>query len=81
MQLNVNVYLHLSNSASFPIYKKLNIWYSEMVCLVDFRCLLVVCSRLVVICGGLLVVCGVLLVFCGGLRSFTAGLQLFVGGL
>ena len=67
MKLNVDVYLNLSSSASFPIYKKINNWNSENVCLVVCSCLVVVCGRLLVVSSRLIVVCGRLLVVCGHL--------------
>ena len=70
MKLNVDVYLHLSSSASFPIYKKINNWNSENVCLVVCGCLVVVCGRLLVVSGRLIVVCGRLLVVCGRLLGW-----------
>ena len=61
MKLNVDVYLHLSSSASLPICKKINNWNSEKVCLVVCGCLVVICGRLLVVSGRLIVVCGRLL--------------------
>ena len=70
MKLNVNVYLHVSSSVLFQIYKKkLNNWDLKKVYLVVYGCLLVVGSHLLVVCDCLLVVCGYLWLFTGGLWS------------
>ena len=78
MKLNVDVYLHLSSSASFPIYKKNK--YLTFRKGSFRRGLLVVCDRFLVVSGYLLVVCGCLMLICG--RLLLAGsLWLFAGGL
>ena len=46
MKLKVNVYLHFSSSALFPIDEKYNNWNLEKVHLV-------LCGRLLVVCGRL----------------------------
>ena len=50
VKLNVDVYLHLSNSVLFTIYEKIN-WNSEKVYLVACSCLLVTSGRLLMVCG------------------------------
>ena len=72
MKLNVDVYLHLPSSTSFPIYEKIKKleFGKGLFGSLQFGSL-VVCGRLLVVYGRLLMVGGRFLVFVGGLWSFA----------